>query len=276
MKKILLLLLIFSCCAQSLWAQRRSATAQSRVQAPAPKSSTVNSKNTTKSKTKAEDKPSTGYMALGIGTNTNAGLIGGFSFKRALMHGNQGQKRFISLDVHNTRDYREYKYPYSYNGQSYIEGKLNYLFAVRPNYGIEFNLLKKSNDGGPALKAVLGTGPTLGVLSPYHVNISSSVRGIQSINSVPYRDIYDNKYNNPNILSVGGLLDGLGQSRIQMGWNLKAGLIFEFNTLKKNYTALELGAVMDYYFQPVEMLYLNKNRSSYTGAYVTFYLGKTK
>ncbi len=209
---------------------------------------------------------------IGINTNTNSGLLGGFSFIKTLR-----KNAFIGLDLTNTKDYREFDSPYSFNGKTYVEGKLNYLINIRPEYGHQWGLLKESTEGGTSLNGRISTGPTIGVQKPYYVDIVYTDASSKSIlASVPMEKALDNSYNKSAISGEGSFFSGLSESKFIPGWHLKTALEFKFETLKQNYLALETGFIIDYFSQPVEILNQTTPRSVYTTGYVTFFFGKSK
>jgi hypothetical protein len=221
---------------------------------------------------KKEINTSASSWGIGVNTNTNSGLLGGFSFIKTFKN-----RSFVNIDFTNTKDYREFDSPFSYNGKSYVEGKLNYLLNLRPEYGRQWALLKQSSDGGTSLNGRLATGPTLGIQKPYFVDIIYTDAAGKSIQtSVPMANALDNTYSKSVISGEGSFFSGFSEAKIVPGWHLKTALEFKFETLKQNYLALETGFIIDYFSQPVEILNQTTTRSVYTTGYVTFFFGKSK
>ena len=140
--------ILFSCLMISLstWAQRKTTSAESTLQIP--------TKTNSKSSTKLPTDPLKGTWAIGITTNTNSGIIGGFSFRKIWLNESKSQS-LVQIDADLIKDYREFTSPYSFNGRSYLEGKLNQLIVMRPSYGRTMTLFRKTPEGGPALKGIL-------------------------------------------------------------------------------------------------------------------------
>jgi hypothetical protein len=187
-------------------------------------------------------------------------------------------RSFVNLDLTNTKDYREFDSPYSYNGKTYVEGKLNYLINLRPEYGRQWILLKQASDGGTSLNGRLATGPTIGIQKPYYVDIvyTDVSSGRTATKSVPMASALNNTYNKSIISGEGSLFSGFSEAKFIPGWHLKTALEFKFETLKQNYLAVETGFIVDYFSQPVEILNQTAPRSVYTTGYVTFFFGKSK
>ncbi|MEY2761992.1 MAG: hypothetical protein RLZZ96_1893 [Bacteroidota bacterium] len=208
---------------------------------------------------------------VGINTNTNSGLLGGFSFVYNLPN-----RSFVNIDLTNTKDYQEFDSPYSFNGRTYVEGKLNYLINLRPSYGKHYLLLNQAQEGGTSLSGRISTGPTLGLLKPYYVDLSYTDAGKTITTSVPMVDALNNTYNKSSINGEGSFFTGFSQSKLVPGWHVKTALEFKFETLKQNYLAVETGFILDFFSQPVEILNQTNPRSVYTTGYVTFFFGKSK
>ena len=221
---------------------------------------------------KKETQTQSSSWGFGVNTNTNSGILGGFSFLKTFKN-----RSFVNFDLTNTKDYREFDSPFSYNGKTYVEGKLNYLLNFRPEYGRQWGLLKQSSDGGTSLNGRIATGPTIGIQKPYFVDIVYTDAGGKTLTtSVPMARALDNSYNKSIISGEGSFFSGLSEAKFIPGWHLKTALEFKFETLKQNYLALETGFIIDYFSQPVEILNQTTPRSVYTTGYVTFFFGKSK
>ena len=278
----LLFILFFSAVVFDAKAQRKTV----QVEAPsAPKKKVNNTKimGSPSSTKKApvlvkKESDNLNTWALGLSTATNSGIIGGLNLRKIWGKRKDKSLNLINVDFAHIKDYREFTSPFSYNGQTYIEGKLNYLYTIRPEYGKEITLLKKASQGGPALKGIFSTGPTIGLQAPYMVDIAFSSNNPfgQSTVSVPLKDLLDNKYPSAGVIRESGMFSSLGKSSIVPGWHLKSAINIEFNSEKSSYMAVEVGFIIDVFNNPIEMLNQSTQRPVYTTAYLTFLLGKTK
>ncbi len=279
MKIIRLSFLLLFLCSQISYAQRRTLQNKSTSVQPSTRSNSkttvVKSTNTKPSNSKPiPTKSGEGYWALGLNAHTNAGLIGGFTFKKTW--GKQANKlNFWSIDLIKTEDYREFTLFDATSNISIKDGKSNYLYTIRPEFGKEFVLLKKGPEGGTQLKGILATGPSIGLVSPYYVNVTSKASGFAAIEPVKMKDFYSNSSTvTQYIVGESSMFRGISESTIQPGWHAKAGVLLEFNSVKRNYLAIEFGLVADTYFKPVELMLQNSGRNTFSSAYLTFYLGK--
>jgi len=243
-------ILLFMCCSVAVMGQRKTVSKQALNPVK------INQTND---------------WSLGVSTSTNSGLLGGVQFRKPW--GNQENKNFIGLEASILKDYREFDSPYTYNGRTHVEGKLNQLFVVRPAYGRQWTLLKKSSEGGQKLLGLISTGPSIGLQKPYYVEISYD-NGIQGTAEVPLAKTLDNSFKKVIIMGESSLLKGLNESQIVPGWHIKTAVNMEIETLKQNNIGIEIGFIVDYFTKPIEMLNLTTGRQVYTTGYISFSMGK--
>src|SRR5688572_22771418 len=104
---------------------------------------------------------------FGLNKNTNGGLIGGFVFKAGTRI-DDSQFSFWGIELSNVKNPKEARYN-TVLGNSYIFGKSNYLYAIRPHYGREIVLFKKAPNQGVQVSALAAVGPTIGIIAPYYI-----------------------------------------------------------------------------------------------------------
>jgi len=207
----------------------------------------------------------------GINKNTSGGLIGGFIFKKSRKISDRMFETF-GLEIMNVKHPQEVRRN-SNVGNFFIFGKSNYLYAFRFQYGRDLLLFKKAPQQGVEIKAVTAVGPSLGIIAPYYVEWSED--GGQS--SFTKRDQYDpNKIGPDKILGTGRLFEGLGDSKLALGVNLKAALNFELGTLKTQVTGFEVGFLADAYTKKIEMVPTSKNYAFYPTLFITLFYGSRK
>lgn len=212
----------------------------------------------------------TSEFTWGINKNTNSGLIGGLVFKysKAIT-----PKKFqtFGLELINVKHPKEYRVASRYTGNSFIIGKQNYFYAVRGQYGREWIIFKKAPQQGIQINGLLAGGPTLGVVTPYYVEINSSNLGDRGA-SVPYNP----SINYDDIYGTGGILKGIGESKLEIGANMKASLIFEFGTFKNNVTGIETGFMVEAFPSEIPMMVGVENKSLWTSAFITLFYGSRR
>ena len=210
LKSIFLIVMIFLLANANIDAQRKNATTKK------PPKEVVDEENFKS------------VLSFGLTTNTNSGLLGGLMVRKEFMINNNAfhrQFHYVNLEIVSVNHYRESSSSGLGSGGSYVFGKQNYLFAIRPQYGREINIFRKSSEGGVNINAILAGGPSIGVLKPYYLQIAYG-RG-------NYRDeIFDPLKHTPNnIVGGGGFFDGLSDSKIIPGVNHPMEFIFSKNKM---------------------------------------------
>lgn len=213
----------------------------------------------------SEDFEYTREFIWGVNKNTNGGLIGGFVFKysQALT---PTTFRSFGLELMNVKHPKEVKYVH-YNGNSYIFKKQNYLYAVRLQYGREKIVFKKAPQQGVQVTAMVSLGPTLGVIAPYYVQVTEG--GFTT--TKPYKP--NSGLHTSNITGTGGIFEGLGESDLTVGANLKASLSFEFGTFKNSVSGFEAGFLLEAFPKEIVLMPDASNRSVFTSAFITILFG---
>ena len=208
----------------------------------------------------------------GVNKNTAGGWIGGFVFKYGYKLNDRMMQTF-GIELMNVKHQKEYRHNNS--GSYFIYGKLNYLYAVRLQYGRELLLFKKDEEQGVEIKAVAAAGPSIGVVAPYYVNLAQGSNNFFYTKSVRH-DPSDPNQPFESIFGPGKLFQGLGEAAIVPGANVKAALNFEMGSLKSHVTGFELGFLLDAYIREIELMAETKNRGIFPTAFITLYYGSRK
>lgn len=208
----------------------------------------------------------------GINKNTSGGLIGGIVFKKARKMKNERILETFGLEVINVKHPQEVRRNSVQTGNLFIYGKSNYLYALRLQYGRDLILFKKAPQQGVEIKAVFAVGPTIGVVAPYFVEYYADGGG----GNFTLRSQYNPSIAINDITGTGRLFEGLGQSKITPGANLKAALNFELGTLKSQVTGFEAGFLLDAYVKKVEQMPGTKNYAVFPTLFITLFYGSRK
>lgn len=208
----------------------------------------------------------------GVNKNTSGGLIGGFVFKKARKLNDRLLETF-GLEIMNVKHPQESRLS-SGTGNFFIYGKSNYLYSFRFQYGRDLIIFKKAPQQGVEIKAVVAAGPSIGVVAPYYIE-----RTLDNSFFSTKHEQYDpnNPFHSYNkILGTGYLFEGLGQSKIQLGGNVKAGFNFELGTVKSQVTGFEVGFLLDSYFNKIILVPTASNSSVFPTLYFTLFYGSRK
>ncbi len=203
---------------------------------------------------------------FGVNKNTNGGLIGGFIFKAGTRI-DDTQFSFWAVELSNVKSPKEIRVTNNL-GNSYIFGKSNYLYSIRPQYGREIILFKKAPNQGVQVSALAAVGPTFGLIAPYYIEYA--VNRIETVREQYDPEIHQSQF---NILGTGRLLEGLGKSEFAFGANLKAAVSFEFGVFRSNVTGLELGYMLEGFTKEIPLIPTAENRQLFQSVYFTFFYG---
>ena len=207
----------------------------------------------------------------GINKNTFGGLIGGFFFKKARKLNDKTLETY-GLEIVNVKHPQEIRKT-SGTGNFFINGKSNYLYAFRFQYGRDLILFKKAPQQGVEIKGVFALGASLGIQAPYYVEYSP--RSGSGPDSRTYFAQFDP--NNPDdILGTGRLFQGLGESKIKLGGNLKVAMNFELGTTKSSVTGFEAGFLLDAYTSEVILIPTAYNYSVFPTLFIAIFYGSRK
>jgi hypothetical protein len=205
----------------------------------------------------------------GINKNTSGGLIGGLVFKKARKISDRVLQTY-GLEIMNVKHPQETRVS-SNTGNYFIFGKSNYLYALRLQYGYDRILFKKAPQQGVEIKGVFAAGPSIGIVAPYYVEFSANAGDFVS-KSQQYNPSIDAS----QINGTGRLFEGIGESKIVPGVNLKAALNFELGTTKSQVTGFEAGFLVDAYSKSIELMPASKKYQVYPTLFITLFYGSRK
>ncbi len=206
---------------------------------------------------------------FGLNKNTNGGLIGGIVFKAGTRL-DDTNFAFWGLELSNVKNQKEVRYN-TVLGNSYIFGKSNYLYAIRPHVGRELVLFKKAPNQGVQVSALAAAGPTIGLIAPYYIEYA--INRVETVTEQYDPEIHQSRF---NILGTGRLFEGLGQSDVAFGATLKAALMFEFGVFRSSATGLEVGYMVEGYTKEIPLIPTAENNQFFQSAYFTFFYGFRK
>lgn len=206
---------------------------------------------------------------FGVTKATNSGLIGGLLFKYSKELKKENTFHGGVVEIVNIKHPQEQKYFSNESGNMFIWGKENYLYSLRLSYLREYTFFKKAAQQGVQVNGVLAGGLSLGFEAPYYVEVE--------IGGYRVKEPYDHtKHQYSDIIGKGNLLQGVGQSSVVPGLNLKAGLAFEFGSFKSNVVGLELGFQCDIFTREIMIMPTTENYSVFPSAYVTLFYGSRR
>ncbi len=201
----------------------------------------------------------------GINKNTNGGLIGGLMLRVSKSRGSDVYDTY-GLELSNVKHPSESRYV-GIQGQGFIYGKSNYLYAVRMQYGREKLMFRKANQQGVQINVGGAVGPTLGLENPYFVLTPGGV----------YEAFDPIVHPSPEtIAGPGRLFQGLGDTKVVPGINAKGSVSFEFGTYRSNVAGIELGFMLEAYSRKIVLVPTQTNEAVFTSFFMTLFWGTRK
>ncbi|WP_255474228.1 hypothetical protein [Pontibacter qinzhouensis] len=212
-------------------------------------------------------------LSYGINFNSNGGLIGGL-FIRSSYFKKDRLYRFGAIEIVEVKHPKENRW-YSVNtGDFFIYGKQNYLFVVRPQYGMEYILFRKAAESGVQVNAVGAIGPSLGLQVPYYIRYNYSQSGFEDIRTEQYNPVIHGDRN--SIYGSANVFTGLGETRLTPGLHFKAGLSFEYGRYRESVTGIEVGFLVEHYFKRPVIIPDAQNFNTFPSVYLNIYYGTRK
>lgn len=209
-------------------------------------------------------------FVYGINLNSNAGLIGGVIFRHSQPLSDRMYQHF-GVEIVNVKHPKEFRF--HGGGNSFIYGKRNYLFAVRPQYGREIVLFRKAPEEGVRINVLAAGGPSIGIIKPYFVELA--VSNTQTI--IVQYDPNDQGHSQDRILGSTGLLRFNG-TQLAAGLHAKLGATFVFGNFRSSVTGFEVGGLVEAYNRRIPILGFEgvRNRQLFTSVYLNLFFGGRK
>ncbi|WP_245964492.1 hypothetical protein [Rufibacter immobilis] len=222
-------------------------------------------------------------FTYGLNFNSNGGLLGGAMIKQVYHMGGKWYQ-FWALEGVEVKHPKESRVQNYNTGASYINGKSNYLFVLRPQYGREYTFFRKAAESGVQVNGLVAAGPSIGIMAPYFIEYDRSnyieqqgalyLVGPLIINT----EQYDPNVHTNNFFIVGapGVFKGLSEPSFRVGANLKAGLSFEYGRYMESVTGIEVGMLVEAFAGDMTLMPNASNRNAFFSVYLTLYYGRRR
>lgn len=184
------------------------------------------------------------------------------------------RKRILEIDLLTMKHPKEIKTLNKYyeNTKGFVYGKLNNLAVLRGGIGLQNILYRKDELGNIEIRYSYYGGASLGLAKPVYLYVLQESNDPYNPNKVIEK--YDpDKHLLDNIYGKSPLGYGLEHTVIHPGVYAKAGMSFDWATDDEKVRCLEIGAIADYYFSPIQIMAFNKATPLFTTVYVTLSFG---
>ena len=218
-------------------------------------------------------------FVYGINFNTNGGLVGGGMVKSShFLH--DSWFRFWALEVVEVKHPKENRQYSSSTGNSFIYGKSNYLFTLRPEIGREYVFFRKAPESGVQVNGLFAVGPSIGLLAPYYIiydytDYSRGPNAVEDYRVEAYNPEIHTDFEN-RIRGSAVFFTGLGESKIRPGVHVRGGVNFEYGRYREDVTGLEVGFVLEAFSKKMVIIPQAENSQFFQSFYITLYYGRRK
>jgi hypothetical protein len=160
----------------------------------------------------------------------------------------------LGLDIVNMKHESEIRSfnPFFENSRSYIYGKLNSFFAVRPSFGVTRIIAPKLRNSGVRLGYTYQLGPSLGFTKPIYLEIGYPSGPIFQYVQTEKFDPEKHDFN--NIYGRASALLGFGELNFHPGGFGAISIQFEYADTRDRVKGIDLGMAMDAYPQVIPIM----------------------
>jgi hypothetical protein len=160
----------------------------------------------------------------------------------------------------------------------YVYGKQNGFYTLRAGIGEKRYFSEKARERGIAVALNYQGGLSLGFLKPYYLDLRQDASsGGPPVQAEKYSEENEEKFLDRNfIVGYSGFSKGLGETKIIPGIHLKGGVHFAWGAYDQFAKALEVGVMLDLYFQTIDIMIIEDNKPYFINLYLNLQLGKRK
>lgn len=200
----------------------------------------------------------------GLGAYIYAGRYRGV--KKVLLLGGE------VLNMRHEKEIRSFNPVYE-DGRSYVFGKVNSFFIVRPSFGVKKVITEKVRTSGVTVGYTWHAGPSLGITKPIYLEIGYP--------RIPYEYLAVERYD-PTVHTYESIygrasgLNGLNELSIHPGAFFKFAFNFEYSNEKDRLKGLDVGLAVDAYARQIPIMAENiteENKQVFLTFYLNFFFG---
>jgi len=188
----------------------------------------------------------------------------GASFKRA-KHVTAKTRSFYEIDAQNLKHSKEVKVSgEAQNRKRFVYGKLNSVFLLRGNIGLQNVIFAKADDKAVEVRYSSSLGATFAFTKPYYVQVVR--RFSNNEKAVPFDS---DSFTQDSVIGRGAFTEGLTEIKVYPGINAKFNLSFEYAPYTNLIRAIETGVSVDYFPKALPIMARNPKEN----IMVTFHIG---
>jgi hypothetical protein len=182
-------------------------------------------------------------------------------------------KRLFEIEGGSLKHPKEYKISNPYTtGGNFVYGKLNSTFYLRGGIGHQYELFKKADLGGIAIRYIYSFGPVLALYKPIYYRVMYPV----SVNEVIIKEEkfdYRKALQPENIYGRAAFTKGLNEIKVMPGLYAKGGFDFEYSKEDKVIHAIEVGAQINAFPKEIPIMATTSNKAVFFSLFVSYRFG---
>ncbi len=153
---------------------------------------------------------------------------------------------------------------------TYIFGKVNNFYTLKPALGFRKMIAGKPDDNGVVSIHWVNTGGiAIGILKPYYINVAGDPAAIK-YNANTKNDFL----NSASIAGSAGFNTGINELTVVPGLHYKSVLHFDFSGSLNYIIAIETGVNIEYYLQDVQIMATQSSSPAFVDIFLAFQFGK--
>ncbi len=167
--------------------------------------------------------------------------------------------------------------PFTRTSNSFTYGKQNQLLVLRAGVGSKIYYSDKAKRKGVAVGVNYEVGADIGLLKPYYLHLSR-------LDENGYTDyVSTERYNADNAalfldesktIGPASFFKGFDQISVIPGLHGRLGANFSMGAFDKYVKAIEIGVMVDAFFQPVPIMIIQNNTPVFINGFISFQIGK--
>ena len=162
---------------------------------------------------------------------------------------------YWDFELSYLRSLKQIKLMNYYSTTSFVYGKLNDVLALRYGYEVQRRIYGKPYWGGVELRWLYEAGVSLALLKPYYyaVVVAKPTATGDYEQTMEYHT-FESNAQWIDIIGKAPFKEGLSEIRIKPGAHVKGGMTFEIGTSRLRAQSIEVGAMVEYFPQGLELM----------------------
>ncbi|MBE0675397.1 MAG: hypothetical protein IH591_12120 [Bacteroidales bacterium] len=196
----------------------------------------------------------------------------GLSYREGL-NVNARSKKLYEIDIAILNHPREVRLqnPWYQNGATFVFGKLNSVFLLRGGIGRQYELFRKEDLGGVAIRYFFTAGPDLAFLKPIYYKV---LYPLSSTTFTLKEELFEESIHHPgDIYSKSSFTKGINETKVVPGIYIKGGFNFEYSRQDKVIHAFELGPMLNIFPKEIPIMASNDNKALFFSLFVSYRMG---